>query len=327
MLAIDGDNVRNEQGPAVAARPAPAFVQLPGKPRSWSWRREIALVIVLVLAVVLAMAFWGGGVRMLLKDWLASLAFCSYLGVRMRNQRRYFVADQRWRQENSARIAEWAADARAAQVRGLQAIEKQFRENTALTAEYRRRLSDLAVERAWVICSGAVSPPDELTDYFEPRIVTPTRSIWRMLWPVPVALAWLALGLNNSFGLVPIVQGVSTRGLGYFVVLGIIGSIAWSIGAGLMPQYIRFAPGLIEVLQFGLLRRTPEITPYPIEPGTVLWVERVWPAVRVTLIRDAQSETVELQNMRRPEEVERWLWDAVLSSAPTPPVPQDGLVG
>ncbi len=327
MLTPNSTDAGNMQGAAVAARPAPAIVQLPGKPRSWSWGREIAFVVVLALAAVLATSFWGGGVRMLLKDGLASLAFCLYVGVLMRNRRRYFVADRGWWQANGEHVAEWAADTRAVQVRGLQAIEKQLREHSAMTVEHRRQLANLANDRAWVICSGAVSPPKHVTDYFEPRIVTPTRSIWRMLWPVPVALAWLALGLNNSFGLVPVVQGVSTRGFGYFVVLGIMASLGWIIGVGFTPEYIRFTPGLIEVLRFTLSRRAPQVTRYPIGPGTVLWVERLWPGVRVTLVREEQTETLHIESMGRPEEVEQWLWDAVLSSAPTPPTPQDTLVG
>jgi hypothetical protein len=183
---------------------------------------------------------------------------------------------------------------------------------------------------ARLVCLGAVEMP-EVGDYrFEPVIITPTRFLGRRLWFVPLALLILAMWLASVFHLIPLKSSINLGSFSYFLVMGFGMAGAWIWRTTIRPTYIRLAPGVVQIVEFFWGKRKPNIRSFPMQPGTVVIVHQAAGARRPTAIwlsRDGRTEQIPLAQMQRSGEAADQLWRAVLSSAPTPPLSEEELLG
>ena len=189
----------------------------------------------------------------------------------------------------------------------------------------------MAEPAARVVCLGKVGVPEIGEFYFEPEIITPTRFFGRQLFFVPVAAAVIAFWLLQVTGVIP-GRAVSPGGFGYIVVMGIGAAVAWFWRSTIRPTYIRMAPGVIQILEFGYRKKKPAIRSYPMDAETIVFVQGPMtgrkPMVRtLTLMRHGRKDTIPLERMRdRDKAIER-AWQALLSTAPAPPLSDEELVG
>lgn len=184
---------------------------------------------------------------------------------------------------------------------------------------------------AHVVCLGLLRPPDVGALHFEPEIITPTRFHgWQLVF-VPIALLILGFWVCQVIGLIP-VMAINLGSFGYLLAMGIGVGASWFWRTVVRPTYLRLAPGVIQVLEFRW-RGAPRIRSYPMESGTLAIVQgsmsgREIETVRsLILLRADQRDEIPLHRMYdRARCIER-AWQALLSTAPTPPLPEDGLVG
>jgi len=92
------------------------------------------------------------------------------------------------------------------------------------------------------------------------------------------------------------------------------------------------APGIIQILQYRYRRAKPLIRSYPMDGETLAILRgkatgKKGPNLKLTLLRGERKDTVDLSRMRRREEVAERMWQALLSTAPTPPLSDEELVG
>lgn len=182
-----------------------------------------------------------------------------------------------------------------------------------------------------VVCLGLLRPPDVGALYFEPEIITPTRFHgWQLVF-VPIALLIMGFWVCQVTGLIP-VQVINLGSFGYLLAMGFGVGASWFWRTVVRPTYLRLAPGVIQVMEFRW-RGAPRIRSYPMESGTLAIVHgvnagRELGSIRsLILLRADQRNEIPLHRMYdRARCVER-AWQALLSTAPTPPLPEDGLVG
>jgi hypothetical protein len=92
-------------------------------------------------------------------------------------------------------------------------------------------------------------------------------------------------------------------------------------------MYVRMAPGVIQILQYGSFKSKPEIRSYPMEAGTVACFARIGKSIFLTLGRGFHKDTLFFSHMRQPQQWIERTWRALLSTAATPPLSEDELVG
>lgn len=197
---------------------------------------------------------------------------------------------------------------------------------------------------------GEVDVPPIDAPHFEPEIFSPSDQNRSMLSPLFIGLVWLSVALLGFWGLLPfgrsrivLMQGITHISLGSLW-------LAWLWG--FRPRYLRFAPGVIQVLTYSTWgKRKPLIRSYPIGAGTrVIVLAPFRPpmkqqggagarahkgfnahikhhSIRIVLIRAGMDDVWRLGKMRSPSNVIRAFWRAVLSTAPTPPLNEHELVG
>ena len=184
--------------------------------------------------------------------------------------------------------------------------------------------------RARIVCFGQAELPEVGELYFEPEIITPTGAIWRQLIWLVIAGALLALLLLDYLHVLPSwVPGIRQfiSGFAYFLVAGFIALAVWVWKGIIRPTYIRMAPGVIQVLQYRYSKPKPTIRSYPMQPGTLAVVTRIRKHLVLTLARGKNQDMLLFSRMQQPElKVER-AWQAMLSTAPTPPLSAEQLVG
>jgi hypothetical protein len=93
------------------------------------------------------------------------------------------------------------------------------------------------------------------------------------------------------------------------------------------PTYYRLAPGVIQVLVYSLSSRRPMIRSYPMEAGTLAVFTRIRKHLILTLARGENTDMLSFSHMDRPQERIEQAWKALLSTAPTPPLSDEALVG
>lgn len=186
-----------------------------------------------------------------------------------------------------------------------------------------------APPRARLICLGVPRVPDIGALRFEPLIVTPTRFMWKRLFVIAPAVLLLVFWLAARLGWLPGLRHFSIVGFTYPFVLALGAAGAWFWRTVVWPTYLRFAPGMVQVVQFGWVSRKPDIRSYPMTPGTVaiLAQPRGVQIATVHLLRGRQRDQIPLWQMKDREEVTAWLWQALLSTAPTPPLSDEDLLG
>lgn len=185
--------------------------------------------------------------------------------------------------------------------------------------------------RARVVCLGPMDIPEVGDLRFEPVIITPTRYLWRRLWIVPLAVALFGLWLFGKLGAWPGLEHMPLGAFGYFLVVGIAAAAVWVWRTAIHPTYLRLAPGMLQVVEFGLGKAKPTIRSYPMQPGTVAIM--INPSARpnrrltLTLARGENGDEIPLWQMQQPAEAAERIWQALLSTAPTPPLSDEELVG
>lgn len=184
--------------------------------------------------------------------------------------------------------------------------------------------------RARIVCLGALDVPEVGELRFEPVIITPTRFLWKRLWFVPVALAIFGLWLLQTLHVLPIPGRVPLGSFAYFLCMGVAIAAVWVWRTTLNPTYLRLAPGVVQIIEFGLGKSKPNIRSYPMAPGTVAIVQSGGAGGRlrtVTLACGERIDEIPLWQMGGRADASERLWQALLSTAPTPPLSEDELLG
>ncbi len=184
--------------------------------------------------------------------------------------------------------------------------------------------------RARIVCFGQAEVPEIGELHFEPEIITPTGAVWRQLiWLVIACVLIALLLLEYLHVLPPWVPGLRRffSGLAYFLVAGFIALAVWVWKGMIRPTYIRMAPGVIQVLEYRYSKSKPTIRSYPMQPGTLAVVTRIRKHLVLTLARGKNRDMLLFSRMARPELKTERAWQAMLSTAPTPPLSAEQLVG
>jgi hypothetical protein len=185
--------------------------------------------------------------------------------------------------------------------------------------------------RAHLVCLGLLDVPEIEDVFFEPEIITPTRAIGRQLWFVPIALAVIVLFALQLLGIMPR-RMINLGAFSYVLMMGISAGVIWVWRSAIRPTYIRMAPGVIQILQYHYGRGKPKIHSYPLEAGTLVVLRghvlnRKQDRLGLLLSRDGMGDTVEFWRMAKRDEVIQRTWQALLSTAPTPPLSDEELIG
>ncbi|MGD8450454.1 MAG: hypothetical protein PVJ57_01430 [Phycisphaerae bacterium] len=186
--------------------------------------------------------------------------------------------------------------------------------------------------RAHLVCIGAVDLP-EIGDYrFEPLVITPTRFLGRQLWLAALVLLIVAFSAARALYSAFFTGGDTVAPIFMLLCAAATLPAAWVWRSAIRPTYIRLAPGIVQIVAFPFGRGKPNIRSYPMSAGTVVLVQRL-PGKRaclprvITLARDGQRDDLPLHQMHGRAEVTERLWQALLSTAPTPPLSDEELLG
>lgn len=184
---------------------------------------------------------------------------------------------------------------------------------------------------AHIVCLGTVQVPERGEFYFEPEIIAPTRFFGRQLIFIPAAAALVAVWLLQKSGIIP-GKPINLGSMGYILMMGVGVAAAWFWRSAVRPTYIRMAPGVIQVLECPYCRGKPTIRSYPLAGETIAVV--VGAATRgkshvhaLTLMRNEHKDEIPLNRMRNRDQTIERTWQALLSTAPTPPLSDENLVG
>ena len=242
--------------------------------------------------------------------------------------RRYARIAQR-RRQLIERYPDWADDLVAA------ALAQQWK-RPAIPPDARAVLNAVRVApppqppRARIVCIGLVDVPEVKDLRFEPIIITPTRFIGKRLWLAAAAMAILGLWIAQELRLVPGLRGLNIGSFAYFVFMGFLAGGAWVWRTMIRPTYVRLAPGMVQIVQFTWGQGKPTIRSYPMTPGTVVVVQTRAVADKPTVVTIARGENLDdipLWQMPGRDDATERLWQALLSTAPTPPLSDEDLVG
>ena len=184
---------------------------------------------------------------------------------------------------------------------------------------------------ARIVCLGKIDVPEVGELFFEPEIITPTRAVgWRLLF-VPIAAAIFILWLLQALDVIP-GRAINIGSFGYILVMGVSAGIVWVWRTAIRPTYIRMAPGAIQILEFRHRQSKPTIRSYPLDAGTIAVLrgkatDGKTSGLKLALLRGDQQDTIELWRMQKRDKAIERMWQALLSTAPTPPLSDEGLVG
>ncbi|HUU82428.1 MAG TPA: hypothetical protein VM243_02885, partial [Phycisphaerae bacterium] len=166
--------------------------------------------------------------------------------------------------------------------------------------------------------------------HFEPEIVTPTGGIWRQLIWLPIAGTLIGLCLLYYLRVLPAWLPVTRGflwGFAYFFAAGAIALAVWIWKGTIRPTYLRMAPGMIQVLVYSISKAKPAICSYAMEGGTLAVFTRIRKRRLLTLSRGPNEDVLWFSRMREPQRQIERAWRALLSTAPTPPLSDEDLVG
>ena len=184
---------------------------------------------------------------------------------------------------------------------------------------------------ARIVCLGKIDVPEVGELFFEPEIITPTRAVgWQLVF-APIAAVVIFVWLMQVFDVIP-GRGINPGSFGYILMLGVGAGAMWLWRTVLRPTYIRMAPGVIQILEFRYRRGKPTIRSYPLDAGTIAVLRGKATGVKTSglklaLLRGDQQDTIELWRMQKRDKAIEHTWQALLSTAPTPPLSDEGLVG
>lgn len=182
-------------------------------------------------------------------------------------------------------------------------------------------------DRALVVCLAPIVLPPTGEYRFEPEVISPTRRAGRHLLVIPWALAaWVLLCAaawlpsRAATGCVFMVLGAVAIGL---TAPALITSASWLFGLLFAPDYVRIAPGVIQILKYRHWRRTPVLQSFPVEAGTLVVADKN----SVTFARGRQRAVLHVWAIPNAAALKERIWAAVMSTAPTPPLSAEDLVG
>lgn len=185
--------------------------------------------------------------------------------------------------------------------------------------------------RGRIVCLGKIEVPEVGDIFFEPEIITPTRYFARQLVFIPIAGALIFLWLLQQAGVIP-GKPIQLGSFGYFLAMGFGVGAAWVWRTAIRPTYIRLAPGVVQIMEYHYGKRKPTIRSYPADGKTlaILRGKTTGKAPRnltLTLLRGQQKDSIELWRTRKRDNAIERTWQALLSTAPTPPLSEEELVG
>jgi hypothetical protein len=191
-----------------------------------------------------------------------------------------------------------------------------------------RQNGDALQERSVIVCLGAIQIPEVRAERFEPVVFSPTRIAGRgLLWlagmtGAVVVAVWLPAMLRAPHQVPTSTALFLTLLFGGAVLL--TGAIVY-----LRATYVRLAPGMIQVLVYRWpWTRKPVVRSYPVVAGTlVLFVSYLGGAERIILRAGNHGNTFDIALAGRRGDARQWVWEALLSTAPTPPLSDEELVG
>ncbi len=312
----------------VTKRPPPEVIRVP-PPEGVSVRPHVAAVFALVLLIAGVVGVCLGLVLRLWVIWLGVAAFvaCAMLfawgrHAKARNAERHraYLADLRERGVDPTAYdlaARWKPGGKAVPDDDVKAILASSPTPNPPGAR--------------IVCLGEIDVPEVGELFFEPEIITPTRAVgWQLVF-APIAAIVIFVWLMQAFGVIP-GRGINPGSFGYILVMGVGAGAMWLWRTVLRPTYIRMAPGMIQILEFRYRRGKPTIRSYPLDAGTIAVLRGKatggkTSGLKLALLREVQQDTVELWRMQKRDKAIERTWQALLSTAPTPPLSDEGLVG
>lgn len=302
-------------------RPPPRILRIPPPQRMTHTSRLVDLALLCLAGGVLG--------YVASNSWLplaggASLALATLAGIRI---------ERRIARQSNARRARWleahSASLTDPVVRRLsQRLESG--QGYPSAADLGSALADMPPNqgsRATIVCMGCVDVP-ELGDFrFEPEVFSHfgvTRG-----WVIATQVAALLVCMFFGTGLAFLITSFWNAGVAIVlitaVVLAVVGyPLVWKF---VSPAYVRLAPGIVQVLNYGLWGRKPVVRNFPIDAHTTVIVrQRPFDTLLVLSRGDAKHRLV-LDGPLRPARLRERLWQALLSTAPTPPLSDEELVG
>ncbi|MBU0641541.1 MAG: hypothetical protein KKB50_22000 [Planctomycetes bacterium] len=186
---------------------------------------------------------------------------------------------------------------------------------------------------ARIVCLGVVDVPKVGERQFEPLIITPSQRVhWAggLLKVFLALLVWWLVERSQLFT-TPILP-TPNAGLVFLVLAGVLATVFWAWQCLVRPTYVRLAPGMVQLLEYRYRRTEPIVRSYPIDSGTTVIVRgdaagllgrRISVSLRCGQHQDRFHQPVTDET----RELERHIWYALLSTAPTPPLSDEHLVG
>lgn len=193
-----------------------------------------------------------------------------------------------------------------------------------------RKFPNIEPQRARIICLGKIEVPEVGDVFFEPEIISPTRYFGRQLFLIPLAAVLFGFWLLQVTGVLP-GRPIPMGGFSYLLAMGAGIGVAWVWRTAIRPTYVRMAPGVIQILQYRFRRARPIVRSYWMDAPTVAIMRNrsagKKPRLTLTLRRGPQKDKIDLWRMRKGEETIQRIWQALLSTASTPPLSDEELVG
>ena len=184
---------------------------------------------------------------------------------------------------------------------------------------------------ARIVCLGMIDLPDPGDLRFEPGIITPTRYLWWRLWPVPFGLAVLGAIVAQGLGVLPWSWLGFVSSFYYFIGLSVGAASVWFWRSTIRPTYVRYAPGIVQIVRFGFRGGRPTIRSYPMTAHTTAILvnngTRPNRVTTLTLVRGDLRDVLLLWQVARHGQVLQGILQSLVSTAPTPPLSDEGLVG
>jgi len=186
-------------------------------------------------------------------------------------------------------------------------------------------------ETGMVICLGVTAVPSAGDYRFEPEVITPGRR-WREILPgvgttmILLLMSFFCLGdwLVRSLG-------ERLAAIVFFAALVLGAALSWIGPFLLWPKYVRLAPAVVQSLSYGFRRSRPTLRSYPMKPGTVAVVtNEIGPfrcKLSLTMVRGDERIELAVWKLGEHERAIERMWQALLSTAPTPPLSDEELVG
>ena len=178
---------------------------------------------------------------------------------------------------------------------------------------------------ACLVCLGPIDVPHPADYRFEPVIIRSPVSTDICRRAISIVLAVLGILVLRLLLQIPVPPPAGPVGVALLIVIG--AAVEWLWRVCRQASYVRLAPGMIQTLKYGLLRSKPTIHSYPMSLGTLVIVTQVLKRTWLVFIRGDVYDVLDLTKMRDRDELLEQIFQALLSTAPTPPLSDEELVG